>query len=113
MNDFHVPGAEEMEMTHEEVYEAIVQFAEESHGAEVSDDRIKGICYRVSDPEDDKDLYDIKVGDVHPIKDESVEAILRDELRDCYLVCTPTRGVTEGRPILVDDERILSVTYFV
>ena len=112
MTEVHVPGADGLETTDEELYEAIVQFAEESQGAKVSDDRIQGIRYREPDPKYEKDMYEIEVGEHHPINNEMIEAILLDELRDCYLVCTPNRGVARGMPILVGDEKIIDIKQF-
>lgn len=112
MTDFYVPGAEGIETTDEELYESIVKFAEQSHGARVSDERIQGIHYREPDPKYKKDMYDIEVGDIHPITGERIEAILFDEPRGCYLICTPNRGVAGGMPILVGDDEVLNVEYF-
>lgn len=111
MSEFRVPGAEETDMTDEELYEAIVKFAEQSFGP-LSDARIEGIRYHERDPKYEQDVIDVDVGDVFPITGEPVEAILYDESRDLYLVCTPTRGVAEGNPILVGNDKIRDVRHF-
>lgn len=111
MGEFRVPGSEETDMTHEELYEAIVKFAEQSFGP-ISDKRIEGIQFREPDPKYSQDVIDVNVGDTFPITCEPVEAILYDESRDLYLVCTPTRGVAGGNPILVGNEKIKEVRQF-
>lgn len=111
MSGFHVPGAEEIDMRDEELYESIVKFAEQSFG-EISDERIEGIRYREPDPKYDKESYDVNVGDVFPITGETIEAILYDESRDLYLICTPTRGVAHGIPILVGNNKVKIVRHF-
>ena len=108
--EFHVPGAEHVEMSDEELYETIVNFAEESFGA-ISDERIQGIRFREQDPKYEG-TYDVNIGDVFPITGEPVEAILYDESRDLYLVCTPTRGVATGIPVLVGSNKVLEVRRF-
>jgi len=111
MGEFRVPGAEETDMTDEELYEAIINFAEQSFGT-ISDERIEGIRFREQDPKYEQDVIDVDVGDIFPITGEPIEAILYDESRDLYLVCTPTRGVAEGTPILVGHEKIREVRHF-
>lgn len=112
MTDFYVPGAEGIETTDEDLYESIVKALEESQGAKVSDDRIQGVRYRDPHPKHEKDEFDIEVGDIHPVTGDKVEAILFDESRGCYLICSPSRGVAGGVPILVGDDRVQDVEYF-
>lgn len=111
MGKFRVPGAEEIDMTDEELYEAIVKFTEESFG-EISDERIEGIQFREKDPKYEQEIIDVDVGEVFPITGEPIETILYDESRELYLICTPTRGVAEGTPILVGDSKVRDVRYF-
>jgi hypothetical protein len=111
MGEFRVPGADETDMTDEELYEAIVKFAEQSFG-DISEERIEGIKFREKDPKYEQDIIDVDVGDVFPITGEPVEAILYDESRDLYLVCTPTRGVAEGQPILVGNSKVRDIRHF-
>jgi hypothetical protein len=111
MGEFRVPGANKTDATDEELYEAIVKFAEQSFG-EISEERIEGIRFRERDPKYEQDIIDVDVGDVFPISGEPVEAILFDESRDLYLVCTPTRGVAGGAPILVGSNKIQDIRYF-
>ena len=111
VSEFHVPGAEHSEMSDEELYDNIVEFAERSFG-EIADDRIQGIRFREQNPKYEKDVFDVDVGDVFPITGELIEAILYDESRDLYLICTPTRGVAKGIPFLVGSNKVLTVRRF-
>lgn len=61
----------------------------------------EGIQFREKDLKYEQDVIDVNVGDVFSITGEPVEAILYGESREFYLICTPTRGVAEGQPILV------------
>ncbi|WP_207588515.1 hypothetical protein [Halomontanus rarus] len=112
MGKFRVPGAKDTSMTNEELYEAIVKFAEDQSFGPISPDRIEGIRYREDDPKYKQDVIDVDVGDVFPITGEPVEAILYDRSRDLYLICTPTRGVAEGIPILVGNNKVSQVRHF-
>lgn len=98
-------------MTDEELYEAIIKFTKRSFD-DLSDERIEGIQFREKNPKYEQDIIDVDVGEVFPITGEPIEAILYDESRELYLICTPTRGVAEGKPILVGDGKAQDVRYF-
>ena len=110
MGDFHVPGAEDTDMTDEELYESIVKFYEDQNG-NVSDRRIEGIRFYDDHPSQDREI-DVNVGETFPLNGETVEAILHDPNRGLYLVCTPTRGVANGMPFLVGTDETREVREF-
>lgn len=112
MSEFFVPIAEEMDETDEELFEAITMFMEDQSFGPFSEDRIAGIVYMDPESRFDFDEVEANVGDMLKTTGERVEAILYDEGRDQYLICTPNRGVAEGQPIVVDEDQIEEVFYF-
>ncbi len=91
---FFIPNVSGEEKA-EEIYKGIVQFAESNLG-KVSDKRIFHISYH----ENKKD-YDAEVGKICAVNGEQVIAILYSSNMNCYLVCTPNRGVKRDLPILI------------
>src|SRR5688572_4825773 len=92
---FFIPVAKDKEQERN-VYEGIRKFLSEELGAVFSDRKVFSLKYR----HDGKDYY-AEVGKVHPLNGEHVIAILYEELRRLYHVCTPNRGVLRGMSILV------------
>lgn len=112
MTEFFVPIAEEMDETDEELLEAITMFLEDQSFGPFSEDRIESIEYMDPESRFDFDEVEANVGDMLRTTGERVEAILYDEDRDEYLICTPNRGVTEGLPVVVDEDKVEEVFYF-
>jgi hypothetical protein len=54
----------------------------------------------------------VDVGQPHPLNGEIIIAILCGTSPPRYYVCTRTRGVSYGPPILIDAQDVLSVTEF-
>jgi hypothetical protein len=92
MPEFFVPHTETPEQA-EEVWEATKRFAEEQLGWGISERRI----FRVEYTHDGKD-EEAEVGKTERRQKEPVMVILESQ---SYLVCTPTRGVAKGEPILI------------
>tara|TARA_Y100001978_G_C23295311_1_gene246718 strand:- start:28 stop:441 length:414 start_codon:yes stop_codon:yes gene_type:complete len=91
--EFFIPYASSAKQT-EEVWQGIKTFAEETTGWPVQDDqRIFSIAFTHNGND-----YLAQVGEPEPITGEPVIAILSS---NCYLICTPNRGVLRGMPILV------------
>ena len=99
---FFVPSADS-EKAAEDIYQATKKFAAENCGP-VTDRRIQTINFR-----DKGKAVTAEVGKIEPITGETVVAILES---NTYLVCTPSRGVLRGVPILVGKHEVSSVTDF-
>ncbi len=54
----------------------------------------------------------IKVGKINAINGEIVIAILYEPLRKIFHVCTPSRGVVQGKPIVIPESNIIEKEYF-
>ncbi|MGV8017875.1 MAG: hypothetical protein AB2L26_06780 [Ignavibacteria bacterium] len=105
---FFIPGAKD-ENQQNEIYNAIIKFAEEQSGWKVTDRKIYSIKYK-----HDGNVYLDVVGK-HEVKNgredgEIVFAILKSEVT--YLVCTPHRCVLGGVPIYVGENDVISVEDF-
>jgi hypothetical protein len=80
----------------EESYQAIKKFIEKQTGWPVSDKRYYEIHYR----HNDQDLH-VRVGGPDPLNGEQVFAIFKPQTPiSPFLVCTYSRGVVQGQPIL-------------
>jgi hypothetical protein len=90
--EFFVPHTESRKQA-EEVWQATRKFAEEQLGWAVSDRRIFRIEYRHNGKEEEAE-----VGKTERRQREPVMVILESQ---SFLVCTPTRGVAKGEPILI------------
>lgn len=97
-------------MSEEEMYEAITQFYE-SQGGYLSDDRIEGIRFYDDHPSQQREI-NVDVGDTFPLNGETIQAILHDDRRGLYLVCTGSRGVAEGMPFLIGSDEAREVRHF-
>jgi hypothetical protein len=78
------------------VYDGIKKFLSEELGAVFSDRQISSLTY----VHEGKDYY-AEVGKTHALNGERVIAILYEDARELYHVCTPNRGVARGISILV------------
>jgi hypothetical protein len=65
--------------------------------------------YQVSFRRDDQILFDT-IGELCPITGETVMIIFKNDLG--YLICSYSRGVAGGEPIIVKYSSIESVTFF-
>lgn len=90
---FFLPFAKNEEMA-EQVWQGIKKFAEETTGWAVDD---KQRIFSLAFTHNGKDYY-AQVGQPEPQTGEPIIAILSSTT---YLVCTPTRGVIRGMPLLV------------
>jgi hypothetical protein len=99
---FFVPDVENEEKA-ERLYQATKKFAAETCWP-VADRRIQSIRYK-----HDGKPFLAMVGEVEPITGEKVIAILES---NTYLVCTSSRGVLRGQPILVGKNEVTSVIDF-
>jgi hypothetical protein len=105
--EFSIPDADNEEEA-EEMYEGIVNWAEEQRGS-VVDRRI----HRVNYYDGDRDRVNIvSIGDEVPQVGERAFAILESETHDMYMICTPGRGVVQGAPVMIGDREVKSTTEF-
>jgi hypothetical protein len=91
---FLIPEAKDVAQA-QSVYEGIRKFNAEQMAASLSARRI----YSVRGTHDGK-RFTATVGQTFESLGELVIAILLDETRQCYLICTPNRGVVRGTPYL-------------
>jgi len=86
--------------TAEESYQAIKKFIEKQIGWAISDTRYYEIHYR----HNDQDLY-ARVGGSDPLNGETVFTIFKPKNPiSPFLVCTYSRGVVQGQPILASHD---------
>jgi len=100
---FFIPGQSD-ETKAEELYKGIKMFAKDNVRWDISDRRIFSLDFR-----DQGKPCHVEVGKRHPITGEIVVAILDS---NCYLVCTPNRGVARGMPLLVGKQEVSWVVDF-
>jgi hypothetical protein len=103
---FFIPAASD-EANAEVVYDAIRKFNAEQMGATLSNRRI----YSLSGVHGGKP-YIATVGKPYEPLGEVVVAILLDDTRNCYLICTGNRGVIRGGPYLTGANEIRSCEDF-
>lgn len=101
--DFFVPHAATPEEA-EQVWRATQKFARDTMEREIGDRRIFRLLYT----HNGEDLV-AEVGQPEPLTKEPVLVILES---DPYLICTPTRGVVRGLPILVGRHAVRQVVDF-
>jgi len=109
---FFIPDVEEERL--DEFYNIIIDFVKETTGSKISRKKIYSIEYK-----HDLDTYLDIVGQ-NEIKNnlpsgEMVFAILEAAnpyTNNLYFVCTPSRGVFQGAPILVGEKDVIAVKYF-
>jgi hypothetical protein len=100
--EFFLPASTDEDR--ESVYSAIKEFATQTTGWPVKDERIFSITY----VHEGKRYHD-EVGKPDGRVKEVVIAILRSVT---YLVCTKNRGVLRGGPIMVGLNNVEEVVYF-
>ena len=93
--EFFIPQVDDAEQQRS-LYEGIRSFVSDKMGAHLSPRKLFSLTYR-----HDENAYHAEVGQPHALNGEPVLAILYERTRDLYYVCTPTRGVVRGMPILV------------
>ena len=89
----------------EEIYQGIKALAVGEIGGEISDQRVFRITYSVG-----KQYQSAEVDQPEPITGERVIAIL--EHAEMYLVCTRSKGVVRGIPLLVGKYEVKAITLF-
>jgi hypothetical protein len=100
---FFIPDIDDPDLE-KKTYEAIKSFAKTTLGWDVSERRIFSITYT----HDGRQQY-AEVGKVCKVNNEMVFAILES---NAYLICTLTRGVIRGMPLLVGDNDTIAVQDF-
>jgi hypothetical protein len=103
---FFIPYAKDKEQE-QNVYDATRKFLSEELGAEFTDRKIFSLRYH----HDGKSYY-AEVGKEHGLNGEPVIAILYEDMRKLYHVCTPNRGVARGMSILVGSHEVEEVVDF-
>jgi hypothetical protein len=103
---FFIPAAKD-EAQEQNVYEGIRKFLTQELGAAFTDRKVFSLRYR----HDGKDYY-AEVGKPHSLNGEPVIAILYEDLRKLYHVCTPNRGVLRDISILVGQHEVETATDF-
>lgn len=105
MSEFFLPPYEPGDPAGEKALDGIIRWAEETTGWQVDRDvRIARLDYA-----HEGKMGVIEVGGSEPRTGEPVIAILAS---DTYLVCTPSRGVLRGEPVLVGRDEVLQVVTF-
>jgi len=103
---FFIPAADNEEQE-KKVYQSIKGHITSGAPGTISERMIFSLNYM-----HDGTNYQAEVGKAEKPNGELVIAILYDETRDLYHVCTPNRGVVRGGPIMVGAHDVLSVTDF-
>lgn len=103
---FFIPHAKNKN-EEQSVYESIKKFLSEELGAKFSNRRIFSIGYL----HNGKDYY-AEVGKVNTFNDETVIAILYEDQRRLYHICTPNSGVLRDMSIFVGYNEIRDVVDF-
>ena len=103
---FFIPFAKD-EDQERSVYDGIRKFLSQELGAVFTDRRVFSLRYH----HDGKHYY-AEVGKEHALNKEPVIAILYEDLRKLYHVCTPNRGVVRDMSILVGAGNVEEVVDF-
>ncbi|MFC1954028.1 hypothetical protein ACFLU7_00520 [Chloroflexota bacterium] len=100
---FFIPKVNDQELA-EKTYQSIVQFAKGKLLWDIAERRIFHISYNYKGKR-----HETQIGQINDTNREEVIAILES---NAYLICTPTRGVLQGMPILVGAEEVICVNDF-
>ena len=103
---FFIPAAADP-VAAERVYDAIVTFNSAQLKATISPKRI----YKLDFAHEGRS-FTATVGEVFPRLREKVVAILFDTTKECYLICTASRGVARGEPYFSGHEELRNIEYF-
>lgn len=103
---FFLPAATTDEMR-DSAYQQIRAHLAKELGAELSLRRIQWLAYKHNGKN-----FAAEVGKEESGGEGVVIAILFDQIRSLYLICTPERGVVRGAPILVGSHDVQGVTDF-
>lgn len=103
---FFIPAAKD-KAQEQNVYEGTRTFLSQELGATFTDRKVFSLRYR----HEGKDYY-AEVGKLHSLNGEHVIAILYEDLRSLYHVCTPNRGVLRGMSILVGQHEVKEAVDF-
>jgi hypothetical protein len=104
--NFFIPFTKDKQRE-QEVYEGIKKFLTQELGANFTDRKVFSLHYH----HNGKDYY-AEVGKKHLLNGEPVIAILYEDIRKLYHVCTPNRGVRGGGSILVGSDEVEEVVDF-
>jgi allophanate hydrolase subunit 1 len=100
---FFIPDVNDEQLA-VKTYQAIITFAKDTLGWNVSNRKIFQINYKHN-----SEYHEAEVGKNNDTNGEKIIAILES---NAYLVCTPSRGVIRGMPILVGIEEIFNIIDF-
>jgi len=103
--EFFLPGS--TPETRDSVYAQIRAHIAQELDADLSARRIRSLSYTHNGKK-----FDAEVGELESGGEGIVVAILFDQSRSLYLVCTPDRGIIRGGPILVGGHDVYAVSDF-
>ncbi len=103
---FFIPEAKDIESEHQ-ILDSILTFVSNQMEADLSGRRIQFLVWT-----HDGKKHVAEVGEPTSANDEIVLAILFDVKRNLYYVCTYSRGVARGMPILASGSDVLEVRDF-
>ena len=95
MPNFFIPETKD-EKQRDRVLQSIIDFINKESGSKIDNQRIYKLDFN-----HDGENFVAEVGEKFSYNNEVVIAILHDQIRDLHYVCTPSRGVTGGSPIMV------------
>jgi len=101
---FFIPGAKDKQQE-KKTYDSIKKFVSQQIGRNVLDTMI----YKINFKHDGKE-YSETIGEVSKFNGELAVVIF--ETDNLYLLCTPSRGVIKGEPILVSKNVNTSIMVF-
>lgn len=105
---FFIPSCENDPDKTEKWYQSIKDFVFSTLKWEILDKKVHSIAY--IDKTGKRDNFDAEVGKISTDNSERVYAIL--ETDGAFLICTPSNGVSEGTPLIVNKVEVLGQTYF-
>jgi len=103
---FYIPHAKTSEQT-KDVYQSIKTFLKKELGADFSNRKIQTLRYV-----NDGQIEVAEVGQYCPVNSEEVIAILYENIRDLYHICTPNHGVVRGCSIFIGGNEVRDVQDF-
>jgi hypothetical protein len=111
MVQWFVPGFPDRQAA-SDLIEAARKFAKDTIGWPSNDSRIYRMKYKHNGKE-----YDLEVGKncvevIHPGEEPRTEILMCILESTTYLICTETRGVLSGVPILVGRDEVVHIEYF-
>jgi hypothetical protein len=106
MPDFFIPGAENEE-ERDEIYSDLNKRIREMYDVKLAEEKIYRLEFEKSGS-----THVAEVGEKTDLNDEEVIAILYNQNRKVYYICTPSRGVDEGSPLMAGEYNLIMKTLF-